>query len=165
MRRRSGVLYRRSRERERDLVLCLLLFFFFRGACLSGLSLLSLGRPFDCGLVVMVRSAFPKGFSLDCTLDCVGFLFFWVFFLRCCIPCVWVDFTPPILGGGFSGGSARVVPVRIREATRLFPTGSRELSGARLDSSACTRLDTSAIVGRPSGRVSHSYLTSARHAR
>ena len=77
-----------------------------------------------------------------------------------------MDFTPPILGGGFSGGGARAVPVRIREeATGLFPTGSRELSGARLVSSACTCLDTSAIEGRPEGRVSHSYSASPRHAR
>ena len=80
-------------------------------------------------------------------------------FSSCCFPRVLVDFTHSILGGGFNGG-ARVVPVRIRrEATRLFPTGSRELSGARLVSSASTRLDSSAILGVPKEGFR------ARHAR
>ena len=95
-----------------------------------------------------VGLACPLGLGLGCVSGCVTFVFFWVFLGRCCLPRVRVDFTPPILGGGFSGGGASAVPVRIREeATRLFPTGSRELSGARLVSSACTCLDTSAIEG------------------
>ena len=113
-----------------------------------------------------VGLGFPFGLGLSCVPGCATFLFFRVFLPRCCFSLVRVDFTPPILGGGFSGGGARAVPVRIREeAIRLFPTGSREFSGARLVSSACTRLDTSAIVGRSEGRVSLSYSASARHAR
>ena len=133
---------------------------------LSGLFFRSLGRPLDCGLVGVVGFGFPFGLGLGWVPGCVAFVFFRVFLGRCCFSRVRVDFTPPILGGGFSGGGARAVPVRIRdEAIRLFPTGSREFSGACLVSSACTRLDTSAIVERSEARVSHSYLASARPAR
>ena len=164
MRLRSGVLYRRLRERERDLDLDLLLFPF--GVSYLSVFFLSLGRLAVCELVGAVGLGFPFGLGLGCVSGCATFVFFRVFLLRCCFPRVRVDFTPPILGGGFSGGGARAVPVRIREeAIRLFPTGSREFSGARLVSSACTRLDTSAIVGRSERRVSHSYSASARHAR
>ena len=127
MRLRFGVLYRRCRERERDRVLDLLLFFFGR-SCLSGLFFLSLGRLPE--LAGVDGLGFPLGLGLGCVSDCVTCVFFRVFLLRCCFPRVWVDFTPPILGGGFSAGGARAVPVRIRdEAIRLFPTGSREFSG------------------------------------
>ena len=78
----------------------------------------------------VVGFGFSFGFDLGWVPDCVAFVFFRGFLGCCCFSRVRVDFTPPILGGGFSGGGTRVLPVRIREeVTRLFPTGSRELSG------------------------------------
>ena len=56
---------------------------------------------------------------------------------------------PPIFGGGFSVGGSSVMPVGIlAEETKLFPTGSRELSGASLSACLWTRSDTWATVGR-----------------
>ena len=56
--------------------------------------------------------------------------------VRGCFPRAWGVFTPPIFGGGFSGGGSSVVFVSIlAEETKLFPTGSRELSGASLNAS------------------------------
>ena len=165
LRCRSGVLSRRSRERERDLDLRLLL-------RLLGLSLLSdLLFLIRGGALVAGRSGVEGGIvplclDLGWSFGAVIFLLFWVFLTRCCFPRARVDFTPPIFGAGFRGGGAINAPVRVRaEETRLFPTGSLELSGANLANAACTRFDTWAIEGRSEGRAAHSHSASASHAR
>ena len=150
---RLGDLGRRSRERARDLDLRLLL-------RLLGLWLLLKllvpvrdgGLPFLGSGARGLAAFFALCSDLAAVLCALVSGSFWVSLACICFPRVLVDLTPPILGAGFRGGGARDAPVSIRaDETRLFPTGSREFSGANLAKAAWTWLDTWAIDGRCEG--------------